>query len=976
MLVLFFTMPRCQVEGCNRGFDSAPRLRRHMKIHNKGYVCSVPGCAETFDKFSKLAIHVRSHGFVCEVCKKTFSRTWELKRHARLHSSDRKMYECPREGCSRVYSKVFNLSERLQLFRERLSEKAHVTIPKSNCGWSNLVPQVSLKQHMILHSQNKINLKAPSRGQSAQKKKSKKKRRPVSLAKKLSGYRSSSLSESSDTHTSEAGSRRRKSNTTFSRNVEESTTSLPSINAANSHEGPITTAVNMDLPEEVQVDSSSVPSGSVRLSDTPAVDKQHGTSSDLSSNLVPAVLTEEMGESHSVAALSKRAPANMGTKTVTNSNSSQRVYVENTPAANDDFSCTFSSSDEEGMDWEPTGCNAFTEVDSENETERMENHAVSSHNCSANELDSDDGRLVIDSDALAEVDSENEIEKMEKGATRSQNSASELESDDGRLVIDFGGSSSNAVSQLPSMLSSVNSKESNKNTPAANDDFSCTFSSSDEEGMDWEPTGCNAFTEVDSENETERMENHAVSSHNCSANELDSDDGRLVIDSDALAEVDSENEIEKMEKGATRSQNSASELESDDGRLVIDFGGSSSNAVSQLPSMLSSVNSKESNKVIDSSQRNRDAASVTQVSSLVNKADISAKKKHKSKKRKRKEKKKSRHDESKAECESTDFPGLDDVLQVIIEEESQISDQIETRSESDPLHLEHDDISNNRSIRTEKRVTSLDEEETSVENHTLRRPYQEEITEEIHNGVHQARIVSNIPSSTTSEEGSLPIEQDFVEYDSVVDLGNDDDISSDENVINISKQTISPHVDGSPIAQVARDNETGQVGFSRGSTPESMGNSPDVSLDNGEVSRDEAATSPASQSLEETTENKGKEDKISNNAELTRPRLQCPNKRTIQKNERNVRSKTSNNRSSLIPAKHTATNAAKSNNSEVEDINVGLNNSETVSNKTSQKNVEHEDSQSEFSVPKFRSRANIFTCDLQTLELLWNFKGK
>ena len=648
-----------------------------------------------------------------------------------------------------------------------------------------------------------------------------------------------------------------KGNTTSSRNVEESTTSLPSINVANSHEGPITTAVNMDLPEEVQVDSSPVPSGSVRLSDAPAVDKQHSTSSDLSSNMVPEVLTDEMEESHSVAPLSKWAPANMGTETVTNSNSSQRACVEKTPAANDDFICTFSSSDEEGMDWEPAGCNALTEVDSENETERMENHAVSSHNCSANELDSDDDRLVIDCDALAEVDSENEIERMEKDATRSQNSASELESDDGRLVIDFGGSSSNAVSQLPSMLSSVNSKESNK--------------------------------------------------------------------------------------------------------------------------------------VIGSSQRNRDAASVTQVSSLVNKVDISAKKKHKSKKRKRKEKKKSHRDESKAECESTDFPGLDDVLQVIIEEESQMSDQIETRSESDPLHLEHDDIANSpaahsycsaqmnsrdRSITTEKRVTSLDEEETSVEKHTLRRPYQEEITEEIHNGVHQARIVSNIPSSTTSDEGSLPIEQDFVEYESVVDLGNDDDISSDENVINISQQTISPHVDGSPIAQVARDNETWQVGFSRGSIPESMGNSPDVSLDNGEVSRDEAAASPASQSLEETTENKGKEDEISNNAELTRPRLQCPNKRTIQKNERNIGSKISNNRSSLIPAKHTATNAAKSNICEVEDINVGLNNSETVSNKTSQKNVEHEDSQSEFSVPKFRSRANIFTCDLQTLELLWNFKGK
>ena len=37
------------------------------------------------------------------------TRYWfdlQLKRHARLHSSGRKMYECPREGCSRVYSKV------------------------------------------------------------------------------------------------------------------------------------------------------------------------------------------------------------------------------------------------------------------------------------------------------------------------------------------------------------------------------------------------------------------------------------------------------------------------------------------------------------------------------------------------------------------------------------------------------------------------------------------------------------------------------------------------------------------------------------------------------------------------------------------------------------------------------------------------------------------------------------------------------
>lgn len=31
---------RCEVEGCDRGFETSTRLRRHMMVHNKGGYCS------------------------------------------------------------------------------------------------------------------------------------------------------------------------------------------------------------------------------------------------------------------------------------------------------------------------------------------------------------------------------------------------------------------------------------------------------------------------------------------------------------------------------------------------------------------------------------------------------------------------------------------------------------------------------------------------------------------------------------------------------------------------------------------------------------------------------------------------------------------------------------------------------------------------------------------------------------------------
>ncbi|XP_068718456.1 zinc finger X-linked protein ZXDB-like isoform X2 [Montipora capricornis] len=180
---------KCKVEGCDRGFDSKTRLLRHMKVHYSGYICSKPGCSEAFGTFNQLRVHICNHGFECKHCKRVFPKAYELKKHARIHDSDRKLYECPREGCSRVYTRERNLRTHINSYHEGIREY-RCTV--EGCA-GEFAHKVSLKHHLVLHAQKKIKPRPPPE----EKKKLKKKKKPVSLAKRLSGYRSS-LSESSD----------------------------------------------------------------------------------------------------------------------------------------------------------------------------------------------------------------------------------------------------------------------------------------------------------------------------------------------------------------------------------------------------------------------------------------------------------------------------------------------------------------------------------------------------------------------------------------------------------------------------------------------------------------------------------------------------------------------------------------------------------------------------------------------------------
>lgn len=55
---------------------------------------------------------------MCEVCQKTFKRKDYLKQHLKIHAPERDMCRCPREGCGRTYTTVFNLQSHILAFHE------------------------------------------------------------------------------------------------------------------------------------------------------------------------------------------------------------------------------------------------------------------------------------------------------------------------------------------------------------------------------------------------------------------------------------------------------------------------------------------------------------------------------------------------------------------------------------------------------------------------------------------------------------------------------------------------------------------------------------------------------------------------------------------------------------------------------------------------------------------------------------------
>ena len=67
----------------------------------------------------------------CDVCQKTFKRKDFLKQHMRIHAPERDVCRCPREGCGRTYTTVFNLQSHILSFHE---ERRPFVCEHASCG--------------------------------------------------------------------------------------------------------------------------------------------------------------------------------------------------------------------------------------------------------------------------------------------------------------------------------------------------------------------------------------------------------------------------------------------------------------------------------------------------------------------------------------------------------------------------------------------------------------------------------------------------------------------------------------------------------------------------------------------------------------------------------------------------------------------------------------------------------------------------
>ncbi|MEQ2207659.1 hypothetical protein XENOCAPTIV_016439 [Xenoophorus captivus] len=163
---------QCTHEGCQMRFSIPSKLKRHEKVH-RGYPCVEEDCPFTGKTWTDLLKHRKEQHRVvlrCEHCSKEFKDSWFLHQHQRVHSDTRIVYKCPREGCGRSYTTIFNLQSHISSFHENLRS---FVCTYDGCGRAFAMKR-SLQRHSVVHDPEGRKLK-----------KSRPKR---SIASRLSGY--------------------------------------------------------------------------------------------------------------------------------------------------------------------------------------------------------------------------------------------------------------------------------------------------------------------------------------------------------------------------------------------------------------------------------------------------------------------------------------------------------------------------------------------------------------------------------------------------------------------------------------------------------------------------------------------------------------------------------------------------------------------------------------------------------------------
>ena len=100
---------------CGRVCQSSKGLSQHQQVHQNGESLQCKICGTKYTQRSYLTRHMLTHGekrFHCDICKKTFFQTTDLKMHMRVHTGERP-HVC--EVCSKRFRQSSHLISHMKV---------------------------------------------------------------------------------------------------------------------------------------------------------------------------------------------------------------------------------------------------------------------------------------------------------------------------------------------------------------------------------------------------------------------------------------------------------------------------------------------------------------------------------------------------------------------------------------------------------------------------------------------------------------------------------------------------------------------------------------------------------------------------------------------------------------------------------------------------------------------------------------------